>query len=403
MMRMPQLGRAVYATLGLAILVLVVTYGGMELWPRVEMYRRMQELDRRWHDASLPIAVRRKASAMLAEFGPDAGPYLLAAARDADGRVRERAYAYLAGLEPITDEAVLICLAAVKEDREPQARASAAESLGLLAYALRASRADQRRLMIESLVAAGRDESPIVRHAVMQAMISAHAVSVDPSPWLKDSDRSVRFAAAEAILWLDPANKGRLVPTLHAMVVQADPARESDVIRPMRLLLRADRTAGRELVPAFVAWLRHEDTRVRNHAVGWLVALGPMARDAIPALEAILDRGLPAERLRVAFAIVVIQPAACGRAAASLCAMLRDAEIPPEERIRALGPLGAMLNHPGVPTRDRDQIQQTLRAIPDEPGFHPALGLYIRKFLEYQEKARARAAARTAAQRTSIQ
>ena len=47
MMRMPQLGRAVYVILGLAILVLVVTYGSMELWPRVEAYQKM----RRWTGA----------------------------------------------------------------------------------------------------------------------------------------------------------------------------------------------------------------------------------------------------------------------------------------------------------------------------------------------------------------
>ncbi len=107
MARMPQLGRSVYAILGLAILVLVVTYGGMAIWPRVEAYRMMRALDRRWHDPGLSAAERSKAAEMLSEYGPEAAPYLLEAARDADARVREQAYAYLAGLEPMTDEAVL--------------------------------------------------------------------------------------------------------------------------------------------------------------------------------------------------------------------------------------------------------------------------------------------------------
>ena len=124
--RMPQLGRAVYAILGLAILVLVVTYGGMAIWPRVEDYRTMRALDRRWHDPGLSAAERSKAAEMLSEYGPEAAPYLLAAARDADARMREQAYDYLAGLEPMTDEAVSICLTALKEDREPRARAAAA-------------------------------------------------------------------------------------------------------------------------------------------------------------------------------------------------------------------------------------------------------------------------------------
>ena len=96
MARMPQLGRAVYAIMGLAILVLVITYGGMEIWPRVEAYWKMRALDRRWHDPSLSVAARARAAELLAEFGPDAAPYLLVAARDADDRMRETAYDYLA-------------------------------------------------------------------------------------------------------------------------------------------------------------------------------------------------------------------------------------------------------------------------------------------------------------------
>ena len=65
------------------------------------------------------------------------------------------------------------------------------------------------------------------------------------------------------------------------------------------------------------------------------MAMGRAARDAIPALEALLDRGRPADRSHVAFAIIVIEPAACELAAASLFAMLRDAEIPP---VSAFGP-----------------------------------------------------------------
>jgi HEAT repeat protein len=402
MASMPQLGRSVYAILVLAILVLAITYGGMAIWPRVEAYRAMQALDRRWHDPSLSDAAREKASEMLAEYGPEAAPYLLAAARDADDRVREKAYAYLAGLEPMTDEVILICLAALKEDREPRARAAAAGSLGTIAYMSRRARLEWRRVIIASLAAAGRDESPIVRRAAMQAMMGADAVDVDPGPWLEDSDRLVRLAAAEAIFWLDPAHKGRIMPTLRAMIVEADPARPVEVFGPMGLMLRVDRAACRALVPTFAAWLRHEDERVRHHAMRWLVELGPLAREAIPALEAMLDRARPAERARAAVAIITIDPAACDRAAASLLALLRDAAIPPAERIAALGPLSLLIHHAKVPLRIRDATLKTIDAVPDEPGTHPEFGLRIRIFLEYQEGARVRGPA-TAAQGTRIQ
>ena len=120
MMRMPWLSRSVRLTLGLAIAVLVSIYGGMEIWPRAEAYWQMRSLDRAWHDPSRSAAARAKAAEMLAEFGTEAAPYLLAAVQDADGLIRETAYTYLGSLEPVPEEAVRICLTAVKSDGEPR-------------------------------------------------------------------------------------------------------------------------------------------------------------------------------------------------------------------------------------------------------------------------------------------
>jgi HEAT repeat protein len=390
MMRLPRLGRPIYVTLGLAIGILVVTYGGMEAWSRIETYWRMRALDRRWHDTSLSVAARAKAAQMLAEFGSEAAPYLLAAAQDADNRVREKACSYLGGLEPLPEEAVIICLTALKQDSEPRVRASAAESLGSVAYAARRGRLDRRQQIIESLVAAGRDESPIVRHAVVRAMIGADANNVDPSPWLEDSDRSVRLAAAEAMLWLNPANQRRMVPMLQAMILQASPERPGDMIRPLGLLFRVEPSACRSLVPTFVSWLNHEDADIRIRIVDWLALMGPIARDAIPALEAQLNHGRPTNRVHAAFAIIIIDPSACERATADLLALLRDVGIHPRERIQALNPLNAMFHQPGVPGRVRDNAMKDIRTIPDQPGNHPEFVLRVRQFLEAQESDRSR-------------
>ena len=250
----------------------------------------------------------------------------------------------------MTDEVVLICLAALKEDREPRARASAAGSLGTIAYMYREPRVDRRRVIIESLAAAGRDESPIVRRAAVRAMIGANAVSVDPGPWLEDSDRLVRLAAAEAIFWLDPANKGRIVPMLRAMIVEADPARPAEVRRPMGLMLRVDRSACRALVPTFAAWLRHEDEGVRHTSHAWLGGAGaPGARgdpraggDAGPRPARRSDparpsRSSPSTRPR----------ATAPRPASWPCSGMPPS--PPPSESRALGPLSPMIHHTGSP------------------------------------------------------
>jgi hypothetical protein len=206
----------------------------------------------------------------------------------------------------------------------------------------------------------------------------------------------VRYAAAEAIYWLDPANRDRMIPTLRALIAAADPVRPGEVWRPMDLLLRADPSAGRSLVPTFVGWLRHEDARARHHAVRCLVGLGTSASEAVPALEALLNTGKSAERARVALAIIAIDPAGCDRAAACLLALLRDAGIAPEERIAALGPLSRILNQDEVPPRIRDAAIRIIRAVPDEPGVLPEFGRRVRLFLEYQDSIVARSTASAA-------
>ena len=236
---------------------------------------------------------------------------------------------------------------------------------------------------------AGGDASPVVRQAVVRAMIGAHAASVDPGPWLEDSDRLVRLAAAEAIFWLDPTNRGRMVPTLRAMIVAADPTRPIEVHRPLGLMLQVDRPACGTLCRPSAPG---SAMRIRGSGYlpcGCLVELGPMARDVIPALESLMNNSRPAERSHAALAIIVIDPAACDRAAANLLALLGDAAISPAERIQALGPLGMVINHTRVPTRIRDEALKIIRAVPAAPGTHPVFGLRIQQFLDYQDSARA--------------
>lgn len=403
MVRMPRLGRAVYATMGLAVVVLAITYGAMELRPRLEAYRTMRALNQRWRDASLSLRVRNLAAQRLAEYGPDAGPYLLAAARDEEGRVREAAYGYLSGLVPVPDEAVAICLAALRDEATPRGRAAAARSLGAMAFLIRQTRAELRMAILMALATASREASPVVRRAAVRAMVEAGAVNVDPLLWLEDSDPQVRYAAAEAVYWLAPKNRGRMIPTLRALIVAADPTRPVEVWRPLGLLLRADRPAGESLVPTFAGWLRHEDTGVRHQAIVWLQVLGPLARDAVPSLEALLEGGNTSLRVHAAVAIIAIHPAGCDRAAACLLALLRDSDVPPQERIGALGPLSRLIHDAAVPPRVRNSALQVIRAVPDDPGVHPEFGRRVRLFLEYQEGTRIPTGATAAARHSGVE
>src|SRR5262249_1272096 len=138
------------------------------------------------------------------------------------------------------------------------------------------------------------------------------------------------------------------------------------------------------------SWLRHEDAEVRGRVVAWLTRLGPVAQDAGPALEAMLDRGPPADRARAAFAIISVDPTRCDRAVACMLALLGDARVHPRVHPRAPGlplhPFEAMSRQPRAPARTRDDVLRGLRPIPDQPDIHPDLGLRIRQFVTHYSR-----------------
>ncbi len=382
MVRIPQrLRRPIPATLGLSILLLGVIYGGMEVWPRIQTYRQLTKLDGMRRDPSLTSAARAEAAQRMAEFGVDASAYMPALAHDTDARVREKAYAYLSSTEPITDEAVELCLGGLRSDVEPRARAMAACGLGPTAFLSRGDHSDRRQRILNSLTAASRDGSAIVRSAVLQAMINAQAIEFDPGPWLEDPDRSVRLVAAEAIFWLDPRHRDRVIPALRAMVVEAHPERPTEVLRPMGLLYRIDPTICRELVPTFVGWLRHDDPEVRVRVAFWLANLGPLAQSALPALGTMLATGPPAQRTGAAMAVICVEPSGCAQAAEALVAVLGDPIIEPRQRAEAIRPLAVLFHNQEVPARLRETTRDRVRSILDQPGLHPLLGDRIRFLL----------------------
>jgi hypothetical protein len=175
---------------------------------------------------------------------------------------------------------------------------------------------------------------------------------------------------------------------LQAMVLQAGPDNPGVVLRSMNLLSQADPSACRGLVPTFVTWLRHEDAEARGRVLLWLASLGPIARDATPALEVMLQGGRPADRARAAMAIIQIDPTGCDRAVASLLALLADAAAHPRDRGLAIRPFAAMFRHADVPARIRDQTLREIRTVPEQPGIHPELALRIRQLVELQERPR---------------
>ena len=119
--------------------------------------------------------------------------------------------------------------------------------------------------------------------------------------------------------------------------------------------------------------------------------LGPIAQDAIPAIEALLDRrdGRPIEPTWPSRSSASTRPHAnTPRSTSWPCS--RNAAIDPGDRIHALSPLGVMLKQSNVPERVRDDVHRALRSDPRlNPASIPSSPAGYQRFPpEYQERLR---------------
>ena len=250
MARARRFGPLFYGTLALAGVALLVTYGALEFGPAHREGFEIPALNRQWRNPSLPITAREKVAVDLVEFGDDAVPVYAAALNDPDSQVRAMACRYLASLRPISREAISACISALKIHPDPQTHSAVVQALETM---VRASGSEdvpgsRRPLIAKVFLAAGHDESPMVRLAMIEAMTFAGTMIVNFGPWLEDRDRSVRLAAIEAIFHLDPANRGRIVPALRAMIRETDPAQHNDLAWLHGLLHETDPSACRRFL-----------------------------------------------------------------------------------------------------------------------------------------------------------
>lgn len=231
-----------------------------------DLPRLVRELD---HQEN---STRLEAAETLGRMGPEArsaAPALRKAVEAADPRLRVRAAEALGFMEPAATEPGA-ALSSLLKDGIPEIRRSAAEALGnlgieaaALAAAIKDSDADVRWSAIEAL---GR-----IGPAALPAVPALIAVLDDPalrSP-AADALGSIGSGASAA----GPALASRLKELGRAGVVA---------------LARVGGEPSRAAVPFLIEELKSDDHRVRWDAVMVLGAMGPLAREAAPAL---LDLG----------------------------------------------------------------------------------------------------------------
>lgn len=137
--------------------------------------------------------VRGIAAASLGKLGvPDNRPVLQALARDANWQVRAGA---VEGLLRLGDFSAVPLAIALARHADPSARGAAAQALGLLSNA-----PPQARAALETLL---QDQQPYPRLMAAKALGNSSDQALPLLlKTLRDSDATVRIAAATSILWL---------------------------------------------------------------------------------------------------------------------------------------------------------------------------------------------------------
>jgi HEAT repeat protein len=227
---------------------------------------------------------RAEAAVDLGQLDPPARaavPALRTALDDPEGRVRVFAAEALARIDPSNNHIIPTLRAALK-DREPATRRAAAAAL--------AEVGPLARPVLSALVSALREEPEAPTRAVIAyALGRLGPDSSEPDcscrdvvrslgrTLRKDADASVRSWAAQALVKFGPEAKA-VLPDLAAALHD----RESAIVgRAAELLARQ----GRKGIAILVRTLAEEKSEARRYAAESLWALGPLAKEAVPALR----------------------------------------------------------------------------------------------------------------------
>lgn len=281
---------------------------------------------------STEARTRARAAKILGDMGPEAQiaiPGLLKAVKDNDALTRRTATEALTKIGPPA-KADLTALAAALKDNNLEVQRYAAGAVGELG-------ADASAVVPELLELAGTGDALLKQH-VLRSLGKAGSGARDKvtpvlSEALKDSDKSVRVAAAEALNSLSTGQSSDL-PIFAALLKNQQDAEIR--VQGARGLAKL----GREAKPALADLLaagKDSDKMVRKAAIEALIAFGPEARNAVPVYtEALKDSD---KDLRKA-ALQAL--AKMGAESKNAVPAIRDLLKEPEYRKEALATIGKL-------------------------------------------------------------
>jgi HEAT repeat protein len=216
---------------------------------------------------------------------------LLAAMKDSSPRVRSNAASALAGFGPAAKEGVPALTTAL-DDKDSGMRAGAALTLGRIGPEAKAATPK----LIELLRAEPKAGEPknlfedvVRRNAAMALGRITRGTDVAVAPLiaaLDDKGLEVGVYAAIALGEIGPAAKGAVGP-LQGFIQTEKDARIR--IHAAAALMRIDPQLEKSSMQVLVAALTDERMFVRHNALTALEGLGPLAKEAMPALQKILQ------------------------------------------------------------------------------------------------------------------
>ncbi len=266
-------------------------------------------------------AVRESAVNLLVARGPEVSlPILRDAARDPRGEVRALACQYLVKVGGDPSETVPVLIAAAGDDRE-DVRIEAARGLGRAAVSRALPRGtgagpggpggwtpELRDDAIRAVRRLLKDRSSPVRAEAAGALAGFGpdpSISADLGAAADDGDRSVRLAAARALVKVNGPDDPAAARALIALAASSDAVPDRpEALRVVRTMSEAVQDRA---VAALAGLLSRGDPDILPDVLACLPEAGPRAKEAVPALEAMLNHAEPALRAGAAMAIVAIE------------------------------------------------------------------------------------------------
>lgn len=248
-------------------------------------------------DAPSPLGLT--AAEALAQIGGRALPEVLAASHSGDAQVRESAAQGLEGFSSSTEE-MIVRLAVMVGDSNARVRTVAAASLGMHGIAAQAALPELDKVLYDS--------DPQVRAAAERAVAT---IAKAASDWLRANtldlrsrdDKNRRSNAALAL----GARGAEARPALPALREAMDDPEPQVRLAAAKAVWRISGDAD-QVIPTLVALLNldEEHDRTRRRTLDVLREMGPPARGALPAIEALATDHDPGTRRKATAAILFI-------------------------------------------------------------------------------------------------